>query len=249
MNHVTISASKEQSGAAAGALGARIIKDTIAAFGSANIILATGQSQFDMLAFLVADKGIDWSRVTMFHLDEYIGLPVTHRASFRKYLQERFVDHVPPLKKVVLIDGESDAGAECIRLNNELMNCPIAVAFVGIGENGHLAFNDPPADFTIDEPYHIVRLDMACRQQQVNEGWFDSIAEVPPTAISMTIRQILRATTIICSVPGVRKAEAVRNCLSGPVDALFPASILQTHRSCYYFLDEDSARLLDKSKL
>lgn len=245
MNHVNISASKEQLGPAAAALGANIIKDTIAGRGSVNIILATGQSQFDMLASLIADKEIDWSKVTMFHLDEYIGLPVTHRASFRKYLKERFIDHVPPLKKIVLIDGEKGAGEECIRLNNEIMNCPIDVAFVGIGENGHLAFNDPPADFSIDKPYHIVHLDTKCRQQQVNEGWFGGIGEVPPTAISMTIRQILRSATIICSVPGIRKAEAVRNCLSGPVDAMFPASILQTHRSCYYFLDEDSARLLD----
>ncbi|MFT4203162.1 MAG: glucosamine-6-phosphate deaminase [Chitinophagaceae bacterium] len=244
MNQINILEDKEHLGYEAGKLGAELIKDAIKWQGEAHITLATGMSQFDTLAYVVNDKDIDWSKVTMFHLDEYIGLPITHRASFRRYLTERFVNTVAPLRKVVLINGETDPDAECKRLGNELGRYQIDVAFVGIGENGHMAFNDPPADFTIGKAYHVVDLDTQCRQQQVNEGWFDSVEEVPLQAISMTVKQILKSKTIICSVPGGRKANAVAQSLSGIVTPMHPASILQVHPDCYYFLDAESAALL-----
>ena len=172
----------------------------------------------------------------MFHLDEYIGLPVTHPASFRKYLQERFISVIPGLKAAYLINGETDAKAECARLGDLITKYPVDVALVGIGENGHLAFNDPPADFETEQPYIIVELDEACRKQQMGEGWFKSIEEVPRYAISMSIKQILRSKHIICSVPDSRKAMAVKNTLEQPVSNLYPASILQLHPDCIAFL-------------
>ena len=214
--------------------------------GDANIILATGTSQFEPLSRLVESVRIDWSRVTMFHLDEYIGLPITSPASFRKYLQERFIQRVPKLKNTFLINGETDPVQECERLNDIIIHHPIDLAMVGIGENGHLAFNDPPADFETEKPYIIVDLDLACRQQQLGEGWFRRFEDVPRQAISMSIRQIMKSKSIICSVPDLRKANAIKNCLAGPVTNLFPASILQTHPDCEIWLDEDSASLLPK---
>jgi glucosamine-6-phosphate deaminase len=231
-------------GEEAGALAAKIIRKALKERGAANIILATGTSQFEILKQLVANKEINWSAVTMFHLDEYIGLPVSSRASFRKYLMERFIQKVPPLRNIFLIDGETDPDIECSRLNELIAKNPIDLALVGIGENGHLAFNDPPADFETGKPYIIVELDLACRKQQLGEGWFKSIEEVPKKAISMSIRQIMKSKTIICSVPDLRKAQAVKNCLEGPVTNLCPASILQEHSDCEIWLDQDSASLL-----
>lgn len=231
-------------GAAAGRHAAALIKTTITSNGSANIILATGTSQFETLRHLTADKDIDWSKVVMFHLDEYIGLSDQHPASFRKYLRERFIDTVPDLGVAHLINGEGDVALECRRLGTLIRAHPIDVALVGIGENGHLAFNDPPADFAIEEPYLVVDLDDQCVAQQYGEGWFKSLEEVPRKAISMSIRQIMRSQNIICSVPDVRKAAAVHNCLDGPVNKLHPASILQTHERCTIYLDKDSASLL-----
>src|SRR5574338_598322 len=167
--------SPRQLGEAAGKDAAALIKDAIEKKGHVNIILATGASQFETLGQLIAEPGIDWSKVVMFHLDEYIGLPVTHNASFRKYLQERFLAKVSPLKAAYLVNGETDPVAECARLGELIKKHPIDVALVGIGENGHLAFNDPPADFETDRAYLVVKLDEPCRQQQVNEGWFSSI--------------------------------------------------------------------------
>jgi glucosamine-6-phosphate deaminase len=190
---------------------------------------------------------VDWNRVTAFHLDEYIGMPITHPASFRKYLKERFVDRLPqPLAAFHYINGEGDGAAECRRLNDIIAAHPIDVAFVGIGENGHLAFNDPPADFETDEPYLVVNLDEACRRQQLGEGWFPTLEDVPQQAISMSIRQILKADTILCSVPDARKAEAVRASLEGPVTPNVPASILQRHESTTVYLDVASAALLSR---
>jgi glucosamine-6-phosphate deaminase len=180
----------------------------------------------------------------MFHLDEYIGLPITHPASFRKYLKERFVDLVP-IKEFNYVDGSSDATAECKRLGEIISRNPIEVAFVGIGENGHLAFNDPPADFETEEPYIIVSLDEACRRQQVGEGWFASLDDVPCQAISMSIRQILKAEEIICIAPDARKAQAVKACFEGPVSPEAPASILRTHPQTTIYLDRQSASTLD----
>ncbi|MDQ2657706.1 MAG: glucosamine-6-phosphate deaminase [Bacteroidota bacterium] len=231
-----------QAGTEAGELIAKAIHEK----NGANIILATGTSQFQTLNRLIEDKNIDWSKVTMFHLDEYIGLPDTHPASFRKYLKERFLAKVPPLKAVHLINGETNPEAECVWLGDLITQHPIDVALVGIGENGHLAFNDPPADFDTDEPYIVVNLDAACRRQQFGEGWFGSIDEVPNQAISMSIRQILKSRHVVCSVPDARKAEAVKNCVENTVSSLFPASILQTHPDCALYLDQASAARLPK---
>src|SRR6478672_8559101 len=179
-------------GKAAGIAAAQCIRKAIEEKDSANIILATGISQFETLKQLVAEQDIDWSKVVMFHLDEYIGLPITHPASFRKYLQERFLSQVPPLKAAYLIDGEGDVEKECNRLSHLIGQYDIDVALVGIGENGHLAFNDPPADFETEQPYIVVALDEKCRKQQMGEGWFKSINDVPKQAISMSIKQIMK---------------------------------------------------------
>ncbi|MEO6289284.1 MAG: glucosamine-6-phosphate deaminase, partial [Ginsengibacter sp.] len=239
--NVKIFKEAQELGKAAGSAAAQLIRKAISTNGAANIILATGTSQFETLNQLISEKDIDWSKVVMFHLDEYIGLPVTHPASFRKYLQERFLSNVPALKATYLINGETDAEAECERLNNLIGKHPIDVALVGIGENGHLAFNDPPADFETGEPYIIVELDEACRMQQLGEGWFTSVEEVPSRAISMSIKQIMKSKNIICSVPGSRKATAVKNSVEQPVSPLYPASILQGHKHCMLYLDKDAA--------
>lgn len=240
---ISISATAAEAGAAAAKKTASLINEAISNHGSVNIILATGASQFDLLKVLVKEN-IDWSKATMFHLDEYIGLPMSSPASFRRYLQDRFVSQVSKLKAIHFIDGENDPEAECIRLSEIIRKYPIHVALVGIGENGHLAFNDPPADFETKQPYIVVDLDERCRQQQMGEGWFKSIDEVPGKAISMSIHQICLSDNIVCTVPDKRKAEAVKNSLSGPVTNTVPASILQQHPRCSYFLDNASASLL-----
>lgn len=241
---VVTSHSNRELGSAAGKAAAALIRDTIRTKGSANIILATGTSQFETLRQLIAEADIDWSKVNMFHLDEYIGLPVTHPASFRKYLQERFLAKVPALKNAVLINGEVPAAEEISRISQLIAQHPIDVALVGIGENGHLAFNDPPADFDTKAPYLVVNLDAACRRQQMNEGWFATVDDVPAQAISMSVYQIMRSAHIICSVPGARKAQAVKDSLEQPVSNLYPASILQQHPHCVFYLDDESAALL-----
>lgn len=234
----------KQLGVAAGRAAALLIRQAIKEKDFANIILATGTSQFETLNQLVSSPDIDWNKVTMFHLDEYIGLPVTHGASFRKYLKERFIEKVPGLKTAFLINGEEDANKECERLGVLITKHPIDVALVGIGENGHLAFNDPPADFETEEPYIIVQLNEACRSQQLGEGWFKTLENVPHQAISMSVKQIVKSKQIICSVPDGRKAVAVKNTLEQPINNLYPASILRLHANCTLFLDESSAALV-----
>lgn len=241
---VIISETKEELGQSAGAYAAMIIRDTITRQGYANVILATGTSQFETLNQLIEEGDIDWSKVTMFHLDEYIGLPVTHPASFRKYLAERFLSRVPSLRASYLINGEGNLEKELEHLAREIGQHPIDIALVGIGENGHLAFNDPPADFETESPYLVVNLDEPCRRQQMGEGWFGSLEEVPLQAISMSVRQIMKSAHIICSVPDERKAVAVKNSLENEVSKAFPASILQLHPNCTFFLDRESASLL-----
>ncbi|MEO8712129.1 MAG: glucosamine-6-phosphate deaminase [Parafilimonas sp.] len=221
---------------------ARLLGKAIETNGAANIILATGTSQFETLNQLISEN-INWSKVTMFHLDEYIGLTITHPASFRKYLHERFIAKVN-LKEVYLINGEANPKQECERLEKLISQKQIDVALIGIGENGHLAFNDPPADFETEEPFIIVELDEACRRQQMNEGWFNSLDEVPRKAISMSVKQIMKSKNIICSVPGNRKATAIKNCMEHEVNNIYPASILQAHKNCIVYLDKDSASLL-----
>ncbi len=242
--NINVESTPKALGFAAGSHAAALIKKTIEDKGSANIILATGTSQFETLNQLIAEPEIDWSKVTMFHLDEYIGISILHGASFRKYLKERFLDKLPLLAAANLINAEEDATQECERLSDLIKASPIDVALVGIGENGHLAFNDPPADFDTDEPYIIVKLDELCRKQQMNEGWFATIADVPTEAISMSIKQIMLSENIICSVPDQRKAVAVRNTLENDISNSYPASILQKHPNCFLYLDIDSASLL-----
>ena len=233
-----------QMGMQAAADGAVLIRQALETKGSATIIVATGASQFTMLEQLVREKGIDWSRITGFHLDEYIGLPLSHPASFRKYLKERFVDLVP-LKEFHYIDGEvQPADEECRRLAAAITEHEVDVAFVGIGENAHLAFNDPPADFETESPYLIVDLDDACRQQQLSEGWFPTFDDVPKQAISMSVQQILKSKAIVCTVPDERKAEAVATSVEGPVTPDVPASILQNHSQTSLYLDRAAASKL-----
>jgi glucosamine-6-phosphate deaminase len=263
---------KEEMGTAAAAQAAVAIKSAIKSKAAANIILATGTSQIETLNNLVQAGGIDWSKVTMFHLDEYIGLGVgrpalragqdqsrlrrpaldqarlrraEHPASFRKYLKERFVNKVGTLRAAHFVNGDTkNAKRECQRLGDIIARRPIDVALIGIGENGHLAFNDPPADFETEEAFIIVELDDRCRRQQLGEGWFETLEQVPLRAISMSIRQITKSACIIVSAPEKRKAEALKNALEGPVTNMCPASILQQHKNCKIFMDEDAASLL-----
>lgn len=239
---VKICNDKAAMGEAAARKGAALISKTLKEKGRASIILATGASQFEMLGELVK-ADVDWSKVSVFHLDEYIGIPDTHPASFRKYLKERFADLVSPAA-FYAIDGEKDPVGECARLGALIATHEIDVAFVGIGENAHLAFNDPPADFETTEPYIVVDLDEACRQQQLGEGWFPSLEAVPGKAISMTVRQIMKSKTIICTVPDARKALAVQKAVEGEVSPEAPASILQNHPFTWLYLDRESSSLL-----
>jgi glucosamine-6-phosphate deaminase len=230
--------------AAAAEQAATLLKDAIAARGRAVFIAATGVSQFVFLENLTADPDIDWSKTVMFHLDEYVGLDDAHPASFVRYLRERVVEKVHP-GTVHFIDGSADPAKECARLNALIRARRVDAAFVGIGENGHLAFNDPPADFDTNEPYIVVVLDEACRQQQLGEGWFPTLEDVPTRAISMSIRQILNTKAVVCTVPDERKAQAVKDCLAGDeVSPKHPASVLKTHARCTVFLDQAAASLL-----
>ena len=231
--------------AAAAHRAAAAIRSAIERRGTARIIAATGASQFEFLESLIRAPEIDWGRVEMFHLDEYLGLPITHPASFRKYLRERLIDRVH-IKEFHLLDGEVDPAKVIAQVGAEIRKAPIDVAFVGIGENGHLAFNDPPADFETDEAYIVVELDDDCRRQQLGEGWFKSLEEVPKRALSMTVRQVLKAKEIICVVPDSRKAAAVKKCFEGEISPMHPASILRTHPDCNVYLDENSAALLQR---
>jgi glucosamine-6-phosphate deaminase len=245
MIRTCVMADKAGVGHAAAACGAEAIKAAIGQRGQANIVVATGASQFETLAALVETPGIDWSRVTAFHLDEYIGMPETHPASFRRYLKERFTAHLPGLGRFRFVIGDAaDLGAELAELDAEMKKHPIDVTFAGIGENGHLAFNDPPADFEATEAFKVVGLDDRCRRQQFGEGWFETLEAVPREAISMTVTQIMKSRRVVLAVPDSRKAEAVGATLQGPVTPDVPASILQRHPDCHLFLDPASAARL-----
>lgn len=239
---IIISENKQELGKKAAEKGASLIRKAIQENGEANIIVATGVSQFEMLAELVKEN-IDWSKVTAFHLDEYIGIPDTHPASFRKYLKERLADIVP-LKKINYINGDVDPREECERLKELIDKVTIDVVFIGIGENCHIAFNDPPADFETKEPYIVVQLDAACRQQQLGEGWFPTIDDVPMQAISMSVHQIMKSKAIICSVPDERKADAIKKTIDSTVSPRVPSSILKEHKATWLYLDKYSASLL-----
>lgn len=223
---------------------ASAIRKALAEKGSARIIAATAASQIDFLDALTREPGINWSKVEAFHLDEYIGLPITHPGSFRKMLLEQLI-HKTGMTKYHLLDGDVLDPAEVVaRVGKELASAPIDIAFLGIGENGHIAFNDPPADFETEAPYLIVNLDEACRQQQVGEAWFKNISDVPQQAISMSVRQILKSKEIIAVVPDTRKAKAIQACFEGPISPMAPASILRSHPNATIYLDRNSAALL-----
>ncbi|MBA7483493.1 Glucosamine-6-phosphate deaminase 1 [subsurface metagenome] len=245
---VKIFKTKQQMCKAAAKEAARILISTIKEKSEAIFVVATGESQFEFLKNLVSISSIDWSKTVMFHLDEYIGIQETHPASFRKYLKERLINKVP-LKNFYLINGNAEEPeAECERLGKIINEKRVDVTFVGIGENGHLAFNDPPANFETKKPYIVVELDEICRRQQFGEGWFKSFNEVPYKAISMSINQIMKSKNIICTVPDSRKAQAVKDCLEGDITPDNPASILRNHESAFLFLDKNSAKLLKEYK-
>ncbi|MGH7994787.1 MAG: glucosamine-6-phosphate deaminase [Opitutaceae bacterium] len=242
---ITIAANRALAGAAAAAFGAERLRAALEARGAANIIVATGASQFELLDALIQEPDVAWERVTAFHLDEYVGLPIGHPASFRAYLWNRFHRRLPrPLRAFHYVAGDEDPRRECRRLGEIIARHPIDVCFAGVGENAHLAFNDPPADFGGTEAYRIVKLDLACRRQQLGEGWFPKLASVPHRAISMSIRQILKSRTIVVAAPEKRKAVAVRDSVEGPVTPRVPSSVLQRHPDTHIFLDKASASLL-----
>jgi glucosamine-6-phosphate deaminase len=240
---IEILADKYSLGQAAADDVARSLRRTLADEGSARLVAATGASQFEFLEALTSAPAIDWSRVEVFHLDEYVGLPSTHPASFRKYLFERFI-HKVGITKCYMLDGDGNAQKSVKEIGTKLQSKPVDILFAGIGENGHLAFNDPPANFEVTDPYLIVDLDDICRQQQVNEGWFSTLTDVPKKAISMSVRQILCSKEIVVVVPDTRKARAVKACLEGEISPMMPASILRTHPKTTIYLDTDSAALL-----
>jgi glucosamine-6-phosphate deaminase len=242
--NVSITKSAEELGAVAAAKAAEVLRNCIEKQGNARLVLSTGASQFTFLKAL-AQHPIDWSKVDMFHLDEYVGLPCTHTASFRKYLQERFLSFAQAAN-AYFVDGEGDVKRNITELTAEISKAPIDLALIGIGENAHIAFNDPPADFDIEAAYFVVDLDDACKAQQVREGWFGSLAEVPKQAITMTVRQIMSSATIISCVPHAVKANAIRSALEDGVTNLVPASILKTHADWWLYLDEGSASDLDE---
>lgn len=240
---VRLFADKNLLAQAAAEQAADLLRNAIAAKGYARIIAATGAAQFEFLELLTQRADIDWKRVEMFHLDEYLDLPASHPASFRRFLRERLIDKTG-ITRFHLLDGERDPKKVIAEVTAEIRKAPIDVAFVGIGENGHLAFNDPPADFETEEAYIVVDLDEACRRQQLGEGWFKSVDEVPTRALSMTIKETLKARNIIAIVPDARKAPAVAKCFNGEISPMAPSSILRTHANTVIYLDKNSAALL-----
>ena len=239
---------KSTLGKSAAAHAGSIIRGAIAQRGRARVVAASAASQFEFLDALVTEPGVDWQKVELFHLDEYIGLPMSHPASFCKFLDERLISKTR-ITNAHLLNGEKDPTAVIAEVGKAISAAPIDVAFVGIGENGHLAFNDPPADFETEEPYIIVQLDQPCRQQQVGEGWFPDLAHVPTHAISMSVRQVLKAKEILAIVPDARKAAAIAACFNGPVTPLAPSSILRTHPHATIYLDRNSAARLTPESL
>lgn len=246
---IIVSRTSQELGERAGKHIAQALREVIARKGEARLALSTGASQFETLKTLV-EEDVDWSRVTMFHLDEYVGLPMIHKASFRKYLTERFIEKVPGLKAFHLVSGEGDVLANVAALNRAILAAPVDVGVIGIGENGHIAFNDPPADFDRQDAYFVADLDERCRRQQVGEGWFATFHDVPRQAISMTVAQIMRCEKIITCVPHAVKAEAIHNTLTAPgTTNLIPATKLREHPDWTLYIDTRSAAETDPKLL
>lgn len=237
---------KQSLSRAAAKQAATAIRKAILDRGHARVVAATAASQFVFLDALTQEPGIDWASVELFHLDEYVGLPMTHPGSFRKMLLENLIEKTG-IKKYHLLDGDGNLAEVLERVGMAIASAPVDIAFLGVGENGHLAFNDPPADFDIEDPYLIVNLDEACRQQQVGEAWFSDISQVPKQAISMSVRQILKAKELLAVVPDTRKALAVKACFEGAMSVMAPASILRTHPNATIYLDKNSASLLSSA--
>jgi glucosamine-6-phosphate deaminase len=229
---------------AAAEQAATAIRSAFATQGHARIVAATAASQIEFLDALTKAPGIDWPKVEAFHLDEYIGLPISHPGSFRKMLLEQLIQKTG-ISKYHLLDGDApDPAAVARRVSKELASSPVDIEFLGIGENGHLAFNDPPANFEMEDPYIVVELDEACRRQQVGEAWFANVSQVPRRALSMSVRQVLKAKELLAVVPDERKAQAIRACFTGEISPMAPASILRTHQNATIYLDKNSASLL-----
>lgn len=235
-------------GKAAAEQAAAAMRTAVRERGRARIVAASAASQFEFLAALTQIRDVPWKQVELFHLDEYIGLPPTHAASFCRFLHEHLIDTVG-ITNHHLLNGEEDPAKVIQAAGRAIASAPIDIAFLGIGENGHIAFNDPPADFETEEPFLVVDLDEACRRQQVGEGWYKDISEVPKQAISMSVRQILKAKEILAVVPDSRKAPAVKACFDGEITPMAPASILRTHPNATVYLDKHSAALLNPATL
>ena len=243
---IDISANEDELGAKAGRRGAELLRAMAQEKERLTLVVPTGASQFCLYKHLIREPDIPWDRVDAFHLDEYVGISVDHPGSFRRYLRDRFVSQVPALGSFEEIVGDApDIDKEIARINKLMQARTIDLCFAGIGDNGHVAFNDPPADLTTEDPYICVQLDRDCRQQQFNEGWFESWDAVPTHAVSMSVRQIMKSRHLIVSVPGTRKAKATKASLESEVTPDIPASILKTHAGCELFLDRGSASLLD----
>ena len=236
---IHVSKNAKELGSCAASRIALLLRETIAKKGSARLLLSTGASQFETISHLVKEK-VDWSRVEMFHLDEYVGLPEKHKASFRSYLKKRFTSKVN-LKAAHFVNGEGDVEANIAMLSKKMAEAPIDVGVIGIGENGHIAFNDPPADFKTRKTYMVVKLDKKCKNQQVGEGWFKSVADVPPTAITITPFAIMKCRHIISCVPHKVKAEAIFNTLTKKLNPGVPATILKSHPDWHLYLDAESS--------
>lgn len=243
---ITLSKTPEELGERAATLTATLLNEAIEKNGSARLVLSTGASQFETIAALVK-KDVDWQKVEVFHLDEYVDLPITHPASFRKYLRERFAEKVN-VKAMNYVTPDGDIKANIASLTGELRKAPVDVALIGIGENGHIAFNDPPADFDNENAYIIVNLDDKCRHQQLGEGWFPTIDDVPKQAISMTVKEIMKAKAIISAVPHKVKAKAIHDTLTNDLTPYVPATMLKEHSNAYLFVDEESASEVDIEK-
>ena len=236
---IDISKDASELGIKAAQFAAIKLNEAVLKNGEARMVVSTGASQFETLQSLLKED-VEWERIEVFHLDEYIGLPVTHAASFRKYLYERFINHIK-VKKFYSVDVEGDIDERIRILTAEIRKKPVDLGLIGIGVNGHIAFNDPPADFDTREAYIIVNLDDQCRLQQVNEGWFKSLHDVPSRAVSMTPWQIMQCRTIVSSVPHKIKAISVKNTLINKLTNKVPATILKQHHDFHLYLDINSA--------
>ena len=236
---IIVSETSKDLGQKAAELTANYLKALITKNGYARIVVSTGSSQFETFEALIASD-VDWSKVEMFHLDEYAGLPESHPASFRKYLKERFVSKVN-LMAANFVDGTA---VGIVEISKKLLEKPVDLGLIGIGENGHIAFNDPPADFKTTEPYILVNLNDSCKKQQVGEGWFATVNDVPMQAVSMSVHQIMQCKKIISCVPHTVKAKAVADTINSELTNLIPATILKTHCDWTLLLDKNSAALI-----